>query len=90
MNGAQLVVTRSIKTTTDENPIYLREILTALSRYKKRDWGELSDNDKLANDEALASGDERIFAAYDTTQGKIYIITEADRSVTTVLFAHEY
>ena len=84
-----LVMTQGIKAETDRNPIFIKEILTALDRYKANDWGDLSDNDKEANEEALKYGD-RIFAAYNTTKGKIYIITEWDRSATTVLFASEY
>lgn len=42
-----------------------------------------------ANDIALTNG-ERILGAYNTSQGKVYIITECDRSTTTILFADEY
>lgn len=63
----------------------------SLSRYKVCDWGEISKEDKVLNDEAITNGD-RIFATYiypaDGT--KIWIITEADRSATTVLFPDEY
>ena len=41
------------------------------------------------NDEALEIG-ERIVAKYETCEGDIFIITEWDRSVTTILFTHEY
>ena len=42
------------------------------------------------NDEAVRSGNNRILASYETSKGKIYIITEYDRSATTILFADEY
>lgn len=42
------------------------------------------------NDEAIKNGNDRVLAAYETSQGKIYIITEYDRSYTTILFSHEY
>ena len=42
------------------------------------------------NDNALRNGNDRILAAYDTSEGKVYIITEHDRSATTILFADEY
>ena len=83
-------MTRGIKAATDETPLYTREILTALDRYRKGDWGEMSEDDKAANDSAVLLGDDRVFAAYETSKGKVYIITEYDRSATTVLFAHEY
>lgn len=63
----------------------------SLSRYKTFDWGEIPKEDKNLNDEAITNG-ERIFATYiypaDGT--KIWIITEADRSTTTILFPDEY
>lgn len=64
-----------------------------LSRYREGDWGDMTASDKHANDDAVASGDARILAAYKRpghpTQN-IWIITEADRSSTTVLFPDEY
>lgn len=49
----------------------------------------MDEEDKQMNDDALSTGN-RIFAAYHTCKGKIYIITEWDRSATTILFADEY
>lgn len=64
-----------------------------LSRYREGDWGDMTFSDKRANDDAVACGDERILASYKRpghpTQN-IWIITEADRSATTVLFPDEY
>ena len=85
----QVVITARIKEVTDHDMVFLREVLTIFDRYKANDWGDMSEDDNAMNDEAVESG-ERVFAAYNTTQGKVYIITEYDRSVTTVLFAEEY
>jgi hypothetical protein len=64
-----------------------------LSRYLRQhhcgQWGDLCNEDKAANESALASG-ARIFSSYKIDEKKIYVITEADRSMTTVLFASEY
>lgn len=64
-----------------------------LARYLRRhhcgDWGDLDEEDKQANEDALFNG-TRIFSAYLTGGEKIYVITEADRSHTTFLFATEY
>jgi hypothetical protein len=66
------------------------EIQRALQRHVSGDWGELDAEDKKANDEALQSG-ERLLSAYKTATGtKFWIITEADRSVTTVLLPEDY
>ena len=62
-----------------------------LGRHIQCDWGEMSDEDKSANDQAVRLGDERIFSAYAVKTGeKIWIITEADRSSTTILLPEEY
>jgi hypothetical protein len=60
------------------------------------DWGDLSDDDKKLNDAAIAhEGDvdrqDRIMSAYLTAKGqKLWIVTEYDRSVTTLLLPSEY
>ena len=59
-------------------------------RYKNQDWGNLCEEDKKLNDEAIKTGNGRILAAYETSKGKIYIITESDISATTILFSEEY
>jgi hypothetical protein len=58
-------------------------------RHHTGDWGELDEDDALANDQALEHGD-RILSAYTVAGERIYIITEGDRSVTTVMLAGEY
>jgi hypothetical protein len=66
------------------------EIQKALQRHVSGDWGELDEEDKKANDEALQSG-ERLLSAYKSATGtKFWIITEADRSVTTILLPEDY
>jgi hypothetical protein len=62
---------------------------SSIKRYANGDWGDLWEEDRLANEAALIDG-ERIFARYNSKYGTIYIITEWDRSVTTILFADEY
>ena len=61
-----------------------------LSRHASGDWGEVDAEDWKLNDEAVREG-TRILSAYRTLKGqKLYVITEADRSVTTVLLPDEY
>ena len=87
----QLVFTRGVNNRVADDAIFSKFVLNSLMRYRTCDWGEMSEEDKKLNDEAIICGD-RIFAAYifpnDGT--KIWIITEADRSATTVLFPDEY
>ncbi len=66
------------------------DLSTFVSRHINGDWGDLCAEDKLLNESALAHGD-RLMSSYTTKQGvKIWIITEADRSSTTVLLPEEY
>ena len=65
-------------------------VCSYFQRYLYCDWGEMCDEDKALNNEALKSNG-RIFAAYEKKGlPKIYIITEWDRSATTILFPDEY
>lgn len=67
-----------------------RSLADALARYCKGDWGDLCAFDKRSNDEAVENG-TRILAAYsDTAWHKFWIITEWDRSYTTILLPEEY
>ena len=62
-----------------------------LRRHLHGDWGDLSDNDRRLNDAALKSGEDRLFSSYQVTRDlKLWIITEWDRSVTTLLLPSEY
>ncbi len=65
------------------------EVLTALKRHASGDWGDLCPEDSLANDEALQRGG-RLFSAYGHGDNRFWIITEADRSATTVLLPNDY
>ncbi len=66
------------------------EIITAIQRHAKCDWGKVGEGDWKANDEALARG-TRLMSVYETLEGKIiWVITEADRSATTVLLPSDY
>ncbi|MFQ6591054.1 MULTISPECIES: hypothetical protein [Pseudomonas] len=63
-----------------------------LNRHLSGDWGEICDKDKLSNEQALQYG-ERLFSSYEIEAGdqkKLWIITERDRSVTTLLLPSEY
>jgi hypothetical protein len=86
----QTVMTSAIANVISEHPAFQIEIINAMQRYVNGDWGEMCGADSFANDKALAEKNDRIFAAYETTQGKIWIITEWDRSYTTILFPADY
>ena len=60
-----------------------------LARHFSGDWGDLCTFDRRQNEMALREG-ARIFSSYETIAGRCWIITEADRSVTTILLPEEY
>jgi hypothetical protein len=61
-----------------------------LERHQTGDWGELCEEDKRENEFSVRNG-FRILSAYRTRNGvKLWVITEADRSATTLLLPHEY
>lgn len=63
--------------------------LTLVKRHIGGDWGNLGASDIKTNTDALAY-DGRILSCYEIATKQIYIITEWDRSVTTILLSHEY
>jgi hypothetical protein len=61
-----------------------------LKRHQHGDWGDLSDEDRQENQFSVGKR-LRIFSAYHTSKGeKLWVITEADRSATTILLPSEY
>ena len=64
-------------------------LLEYLERHLSGDWGDLDDEDKAENDFSVKNG-FRILSAYNTPSGRLWVITEADRSVTTFLLPEEY
>lgn len=66
------------------------DMFKALDRFVNGDWGDVDPHDQQVNDEALEHG-YRLMGVYKGSNGtKFWIITEADRSVTTILLPSEY
>jgi hypothetical protein len=66
------------------------DVIAALKRHMLGDWGEMEPEDIAANDAALTSGG-RLFSAYTSSSGqRFWIITEDDRTHTTVLLPEDY
>lgn len=86
----KIVQTERISEAKTNNSRFRKEVDSSFLRYCYVDFGEISDEDIESNKSAISNGDDRIFGAYTTSLGKIYIITEHDRSYTTILFADEY
>lgn len=86
----QIVMTRGVNDLVAENAEFSRFVTDSLARHSRGDWGDLPPEDKKENEYALTRR-LRLFSAYEKPPlPKIWIITEADRSVTTILFPSEY
>lgn len=87
------VVTKGISELMSKDGDFYVFVMSSLCKHARGDWGDLDPEDAKLNDAALASGEDRIFSVYKRDgipDGKIWIITEWDRSATTILFPHEY
>lgn len=65
------------------------EMLALLKRHAGNDWGDISVADVIMNEDALKCG-ERIMSVYHVRGDKFYVITERDRSRTTLMLSDEY
>lgn len=88
--GLPLELGRLVATPGALRALTREEILTAISRHVCGDWGECAPEDAAENDFSL-SRQLRILSVYQAQDGtKFWIITEADRSSTTILLPEEY
>ena len=89
MELGTIYATRGIADQAENDPAFCAELSIILFRYCASDWGEICRSDWLQNDYAVTHS-ERILGSYSTRAGKVWIITEWDRSATTFLFPSEY
>lgn len=83
----QIVATRGLLAHLQAHPV--TSVHALLGRHVRGDFGDLSADDVQANLDAIKLGD-RILSAYTVAGERIYVITEHDQSVSTVLLASEY
>ncbi|SKB02289.1 hypothetical protein SAMN05421862_1192 [Pseudomonas extremaustralis] len=87
--SGQLVLTHSVQHLVEHGAL---DPTVYLQRHLSGDWGELSEDDWNSNQRSLHTGD-RLFSAYDidtVDEIRLWIITESDRSVTTILLPSDY
>ena len=76
-NLGKVVCTATLNNIMSENKQFANEIMSALQRYCNKDWGDLCEEDRQTNEDALQYPDELyLLATHKTCKGKIYIITE--------------
>ena len=90
INLGRLLMTRGVNDLVADDEAFAKFVMSSLTRHQRGDWGELTDEDKQENNLSLKAG-YRILSAYEAKGlPKVWIITEADRSATTILFPDEY
>ena len=81
---------RIVATPNALSELSQQDMLSAIKRHQAGDWGELSEDDKRENQISLEKGFRPLSAYYAENGTKFWIITEADRSATTVLLPEDY
>ena len=96
-NTGQIVSTNSISEVLQKNPEFASFVSESMRKHISGDWGDIDPEDKKSNDDGLdEENPDRILSEYNFQQlpgvrdTKIRIVTEWDRSVTTILFPSEY
>lgn len=84
-----LFMTRGINDRGAQDVKFAEFVESSLTKHLSCDWGDLCEVDRLENEKALIDGG-RLFSVYGSGFDKIWIITEADGSATTVLLPDEY
>lgn len=85
------VMTRGVDSLIQQDKNFAKFVAHSFARHVSGDWGDLGKEDKHLNDLGLKNGDDRLFSKYNyNDEISIYIITEWDRSATTILFPDEY
>lgn len=85
----QIVMTSGINDRVADDERFAKFVFDSLKRHDNGDWGDLCEDDRQENELSLKEG-FRLFSVYRHEEEKIWTITEADRSKTTVLFPEEY
>jgi len=86
-----IVMTQGINALIDvtQSPLTDADLLALINRHRMGDDGDVCEDDANANQQAIRD-DLRVFSVYKLTACTLWIITEADRSSTTILLPEEY
>jgi hypothetical protein len=86
----QVVTTSGVAEWVEEKPVQRRiGAGRALQRHQSGDWGKVCPEDWELNNQSLKDG-TRLLSSYEVDGRRLWVITEWDRSVTTILFPEEY
>ena len=89
-NLGQVVMTSGVADQVARDSAFAKFVADSLKRHASGDWGEIPEEDKKENEYSLDNR-LRLFSAYEKKPfAKVWVITEANRSATTILFPEEY
>jgi len=89
-SSAKFRLGRIVSTPNALSRLTQEDILMGIKRHQAGDWGHVAEDSRQANERALIEG-TRLLSVYHAVSGiKFWLITEADRSVTTVLLPEDY
>ena len=94
----RIVITSQVNQLMEEDISFRKFVQLSVGRFLWGDWGDVSEEDRARNEQAVKNG-ERIFASYvkhglkdgeKFEKYRIWIITDAGRILTTIMFPYEY
>ena len=86
----QVTLGQTVITPQALKELHPEDVYNAMTRHARGDWGEVCPQDHELNEEAMREGFRLLSVYCDRNGTKFWIITEADRSVTTVLLPEDY
>lgn len=90
---AKIYQTKAVSEKSKENACFSTQILIAIRRFYRQDWGNISDEDKEVNIDALKYKDF-LLGSYNTCHGEIWVTAESsdkvEYDIVTVLFPEDY
>jgi hypothetical protein len=90
VNPVKFPLGKVVITSAAHNAVDLDDIHTAVWRHARGDWGDVCGDDQRENERGLKD-DHRLFSVYHAkNKTRFFVITEHDRSVTTVLLPEDY
>ena len=85
-----LVATMGVNDRIADNEPFAKHVIKAMGKFNDKDWGDLCDEDRKANDQAILDK-SRVLASYGEGDDKIWIIKDAGKAApVTILFPSEY
>jgi hypothetical protein len=88
--NARFPLGRLVATSNAASKLSPKDVAVGIGRHASGDWGEVCQDDQASNEEALVEG-LRLMSVYTSSSGiEFWVITEWDRSITTVLLPEDY